>query len=92
MCIRDSFEAADGYIALAANIDRHWRALCTRIGIPEAGTDPKYATNNARLAVKAEVRAMVENWTRQHTREQIVDLLAAKVPVGPCLLYTSRCV
>ncbi len=83
LCPFGVFEAADGYIALAANIDRHWRALCARIGIPEAGTDPKYATNNARLAVKAEVRAMVENWTRLHTREQIVDLLATKVPVGP---------
>jgi itaconate CoA-transferase len=45
------FPTADGTILLAVQNDREWRALCQGLlDAPELATDPRFATNSARVA------------------------------------------
>ena len=63
-----------------------WRALTRAIGRPEAGEDPRFASQAARVAVGDEVDAMVESWTEKHTKHEAMEQLAqAGVPCGAVL-------
>jgi crotonobetainyl-CoA:carnitine CoA-transferase CaiB-like acyl-CoA transferase len=68
---------------VAANRDHHWRELCVRIGSPDLGADPRFATNAARVEHSGEVRAVLSGWTAVRTRVEITDALGGHVPVGP---------
>jgi len=83
LCPFDMFPAADGWVTIAAPRDEQWRALCTRMGCPEHGTDPRYATNQERLVHGGEVRRIVSDWTGVRSRAQITEVLGGHVPVGP---------
>src|SRR6185312_14966585 len=47
----------DGQIVLSAYTPAHWSRLCEAIGRPELETDPRFATNDARVASRDELRA-----------------------------------
>lgn len=84
LCPFGVFPASDGSVALAAApADHHWRLLCTAMGRPELGTDPRYARNTDRVARQGEVRGIVAEWTGRHTRAHLAELLGGKVPFGP---------
>ncbi len=83
LCPFDMFPAADGWVAIAAPRDAQWRELCALMGCPERGRDPRYASNEQRLAHAGEVRRMVSGWTASRTRAQVMDTLGGRVPVGP---------
>jgi crotonobetainyl-CoA:carnitine CoA-transferase CaiB-like acyl-CoA transferase len=74
---------ANGYLAIAAPSDGHWRELADVLGHPELGRDPRFATNAARLANAAQVYTLVEQWTARHTTAEAVALLAGRVPCAP---------
>ncbi|WP_092808243.1 CaiB/BaiF CoA transferase family protein [Rhodococcus globerulus] len=77
------FRAADGWVAVAAPLDKQWVRLCDVIGAPALGHDPRFATNVARLSNRAAVREIVEKWTGCRSRAEVTDALASSVPVGP---------
>ncbi|MGE3621214.1 MAG: CaiB/BaiF CoA transferase family protein [Acidimicrobiia bacterium] len=80
---RNSYATKDGWIVLSAATDRLFANLMEAIGRPELATDPRFATNQARLANVAELDAAIEAWTRDRTRAEVVELLgAAGAPVG----------
>ncbi|WP_185996336.1 CaiB/BaiF CoA transferase family protein [Nocardioides campestrisoli] len=79
----DILRTADGWLAVAAPSDNHWRILTETMGRPELGTDPRFATNAARLENIEEVRAMLNAWLATQTTRQVVALLGGKVPIGP---------
>jgi crotonobetainyl-CoA:carnitine CoA-transferase CaiB-like acyl-CoA transferase len=54
------YEAADGTIVIAAQMDSLWRRLCTAADRPELAGDERYATVGARQARFAEVEKLVE--------------------------------
>ena len=83
LCPFDIFDSKDGQIAIAAPTDKHWRLLCDIIGRPELGRDERYARNEGRQAHAAEIRAIVGQWTAQHTRDEIVETMSRLVPTGP---------
>jgi formyl-CoA transferase len=48
--------------------------------------DPRYATPEARWENRDAMNAIVAEWTRQHTKHEIMELLGdAGVPCGACL-------
>ena len=48
--------------------------------------DPRYSTNEARIKHKKEVTGFIEEWTMQHTKHQVMKLLAdAGITAGACL-------
>ncbi len=83
LCPFDVFPARDGAAAIAAPTDTQWKLLCEAMGEPGLAGDPRYDHNLKRVAAAAEVRDVVSAWTRRHTKRELVELLAGKVPVGP---------
>jgi crotonobetainyl-CoA:carnitine CoA-transferase CaiB-like acyl-CoA transferase len=54
---------ADEWIAIAVATDEQWRALCTCMGRPELGGNPRYAGLANRKAAEDELDRLVEAWT-----------------------------
>jgi formyl-CoA transferase len=63
-----------------------WPALAQLIGRPELGDDPAFSTPEARLKHLDEVFHIVEQWTLQHSKHEVMRaLMNADVPCGPVL-------
>ncbi|AKH98832.1 putative acyl-CoA transferase/carnitine dehydratase [Hoeflea sp. IMCC20628] len=83
LCPFGTFSARDGQVTVGCPRDSFWGELTTIIGRPELGQDPKFATNNARLAHSAETIAIVEDWTSVRSKSEIALALDGRVPFGP---------
>lgn len=74
----------DGHIILAVGNDGQFRRLCSILGIETLADDERFATNQARVAHRNELRALVVAQTQQWAK---TELLAAcgqsAVPAGP---------
>ena len=63
-----------------------WAPLVRAMGREDLVTDPRYATGDARWKNKAEVDALVEAWTSQRTKHEVMKILgSAGVPCGAVL-------
>ncbi|HEY4022376.1 MAG TPA: CoA transferase, partial [Pseudonocardiaceae bacterium] len=75
---------ADGELIVIAGNDNQYRRLCTAIGRPELGTDPRYATMADRTARRAELRPLLLAALAQRTAAEWFGILTeAGVPCGP---------
>jgi crotonobetainyl-CoA:carnitine CoA-transferase CaiB-like acyl-CoA transferase len=54
-----AFEAADGWIFVAAWVDRLWLPFCKAVGLDALATDLRFATRQDRLAHRAELEAIL---------------------------------
>lgn len=82
--------ADDSFVAIGGNSDAIFKRLMTEIGRPELAEDPRYETNADRAEHAEELDELVEDWTRQHTAEEIFRVLEeAEVPVGPIYSVTD---
>ena len=62
-----------------------WPALCRTIGRAELAEDPRFKSAEGRWEHRAELNAMVEAWTRQRSKHEVMRLLGdAGVPCGAC--------
>ena len=81
-----AFPASDGFVNIGVNRDDFWGRLCVAMGRPELGTDARYAKYVERAKRQREVHAMTEEFTRAHTRAEIIAKLnAVDVPVAGIL-------
>ena len=63
-----------------------WPALVALIGRPELAEDPEWSTPAARLTKLDQMFALIEAWSAQHTKWEVLDQLNARnVPCGPIL-------
>ena len=63
-----------------------WHPLLRAIGREDLIGDPRYETPDARWRNKAEVDALMEAWTSQRSKHDVMKILAgAGVPCGACL-------
>ncbi len=63
-----------------------WEPLMKLIGRPELIADPSYATPEARLPRLDEVWRIVETWTQQHGKFEVMRMLnEVDIPCGPIL-------
>lgn len=77
------------FVVIAAASDPVFKRLATVIGKPELGEDPRFATAVARAENEDDCDALITDWTRSKTVEQIEnDLLAANVPAAR--IYTME--
>lgn len=54
------YHTADGTVLVAVQNDREWRSLCAVVlGDPAVADDPRFVTNSARVAHRAELNALV---------------------------------
>ena len=78
------YETSDGHLAIICVTDEHWQRLLREIGRPDLLEDARFQTRASRARNVAEVDAMVEDWTKQRTREQAYAALRrARVPAAP---------
>jgi CoA:oxalate CoA-transferase len=78
------FEAADGPIVIAAGNDTLFTALCGAIGKPALAADPRFATNEARVANVSELTAIMNAALASKGKQDWLHILdAAGVPCGP---------
>lgn len=75
----------DRWIAIAVMNDAEWQALVRAMEEPEWALEPRFATNEGRLAAQAELDARIEAWTSEFDDYELMDLLqAAGVRAGVC--------
>ncbi len=81
-----SFRGPEGWIVVLCTQDQV-QALWGAMGRPELADDPRFASNDARVANRAELTAVIEEWMATFDRDHDVleALAAAKVPCGPVL-------
>ncbi|WP_342660117.1 Acetyl-CoA:oxalate CoA-transferase [Rhodococcus ruber] len=79
----DIMQTLDGWIAVAAPSDHHWRILAETMNRPDLSDDPRFVNNAARLANIVEVRKILGDWLADQTTAAVVDSLGGRVPIGP---------
>ncbi|MFA1551839.1 CaiB/BaiF CoA transferase family protein [Actinomadura chokoriensis] len=73
---RGIYRAADGgWLAVAASNQTIAVRLFTAMGVPEILDDPRFATNEARLANDAVVQERVRDWVASRPRDEILQVL-----------------
>jgi crotonobetainyl-CoA:carnitine CoA-transferase CaiB-like acyl-CoA transferase len=78
-----TFEARDGWIAVAAANDALYRRLCAALELPGLAQDERFATNAARVVHREELVALLADRFRERSVDAWLKLLgAAGVPVG----------
>jgi formyl-CoA transferase len=80
----EAFRARDRWFALAAANNRQWQVLCQVLDRPDLMTDPRFADNGARVAHRAELRAILEEaFGARDAGEWLDALRQAGLPCGP---------
>ena len=72
----DVIQTRDGQVVLSAYTDEHFARLCTTIGCPELASDPRFASNQGRVAHRPELMALLQQALSRFDAEQLVHLLA----------------
>ncbi|WP_016693544.1 CaiB/BaiF CoA transferase family protein [Rhodococcus rhodochrous] len=85
-----TFEASDGFYNIGVNRDDFWARLCRAMEKPELADDPRYATYVERAQRQREVEQLLEEWSLQLTRAEVVEALTrVDVPVAPVLTMSE---
>jgi len=78
-----SCQGEDRWCVISARDEDEWRALCRVIGRAELISDSRFTNLAARLNHRAELDAIVEEWTQARPAEEVMaKLQAAGVPAG----------
>ena len=83
LCPFGLFPAKDGFVSIGVPKDAFWRPLVMAMGRPELAADPRYATNEARIARRGEVNALVGEWTARQTKRALGEAFGGRIPFGP---------
>ncbi|HEY0181634.1 MAG TPA: CoA transferase [Rhodopila sp.] len=76
--------ASDGYAAISPREDRQWTAWLEAMGSPAWGREPRFATKPDRVANWDALHALMSNWSRDKTKQQIAETAqSAHVPSFP---------
>ncbi len=86
VCPLGLFKGPDNYICIIA-LQPQWPGVCRAIGRPELIDDPRYDTNEKRVAAADEVIAIVQDWVSSQAsdRDILAALEAQRVPCSPVL-------
>jgi crotonobetainyl-CoA:carnitine CoA-transferase CaiB-like acyl-CoA transferase len=79
-----TFETADGAIAVAVGSERQWPRFCRALGLPALADEPRFASNGDRVANRAELIAtLAARFAERTSAEWLAALDAAEIPAGP---------
>ena len=79
-----SFETADGWIAIGVGNDAQFRRLCRALNVPQLARDGRFATNTGRVEHRQILIPLLQSALMgASTSEWIAQLIAVEVPVGP---------
>jgi crotonobetainyl-CoA:carnitine CoA-transferase CaiB-like acyl-CoA transferase len=78
------FPTRDGYMIIAVGNDAQFARLCAAAGLPRLAADPKFATNQERVANRAVlIERLCEVTRTRDTTQWVADLERVGVPCGP---------
>ena len=77
------YRTADGWIFIMCNKQKFWPVLCEKIGKPEWGGDPRFASYAARLENRAEITRMLDAALMARTTDAWLAHFAGSVPAAP---------
>lgn len=76
---RNAYRSRDGhFIAVSASIQSTAERLFRAIGRDDMNSDPRYATNEARVAHRHDVDAIVGGWIAERDRDELAQFFDAK--------------
>lgn len=79
----ETFETADQPIAIAVGTDAQFTRMCTVLGTPQLAADERFATNPARVAHRAELKAVMQSALAAYPAAFWISRLTdANVPAG----------
>ena len=85
-----ALKTADGYITVGGNTQPLFERLCTTIGAPQLAADPRFATNDDRMANVSDLVAELEAALRPRTTDEwVAALVEGGVPCGPIHDYAE---
>jgi len=77
------YSCKDGEFMIGANKDSLWKRLADAMGRTELGDDPRYATHLARGENQDELDALINDWTKTLTVDDVDTLMIAhSIPAG----------
>ena len=83
------YTCSDGPFMIGANNDAIFKRLAKAMGQPELGEDPRYSTHLARGEHQTELDNLVNEWTSQHTIDEVDALMIEhSIPAGR--VYTAK--
>jgi crotonobetainyl-CoA:carnitine CoA-transferase CaiB-like acyl-CoA transferase len=86
----DIFRTRDGMVVVSAYVQAHWVRLCETIGSPELATDPRFLTNELRVANRPAMKMAVSEKLSQYSTGECVDLLTRNnIVVGVVRSYSD---
>ena len=79
-----SFQASDGWFAIAVGNDKQFVRLCEMLGKPEIAADEKFAMNSGRVQNRAEIISLLSSiFKKASVSEWLTRLDEAEIPCGP---------
>jgi crotonobetainyl-CoA:carnitine CoA-transferase CaiB-like acyl-CoA transferase len=80
----ETFDTADGRIAVAVGSERQWPRFCRALGLPALADDPRFATNGDRVANRGElIPTLAGRFAERPSADWLAALDAAEIPAGP---------
>ncbi len=77
------YQAADGWMAIGCPTQAQWLKLLEVIGQPELAEDPRFGSNEQRVAHADALRDIITSWTSTRTKRELAEKLGGQVPAGP---------
>lgn len=74
------------FVSIAIATDEEWKAFCNVIGHPEWLEDKRFADNLSRWRNRDELDKLIEGWTINHSKFQVMNLLQ-RVGVAATVCY-----
>lgn len=66
----------DGFIVLSAYAEDHWKRFCRAVDREELAHDPRFSSNNQRVAHRAELRQVLDECFSDYTSDAAVEMLS----------------
>ncbi|RLB60311.1 MAG: CoA transferase [Deltaproteobacteria bacterium] len=85
-----TYRCRDGkQVVIGANSESLFQRLCEAMGELTMAADPRFQSNEGRVAHQVELERVIEAWTQGHSAAEVMALLeAAAVPCSP--IYDAR--
>jgi crotonobetainyl-CoA:carnitine CoA-transferase CaiB-like acyl-CoA transferase len=81
---RNIYKTKDGHMTMSASNQKIFERVAKAIDKPELVDDPRFANNATRVENVEALDEEIEEWTRQHTTEEAIEILEAHdAIVGP---------
>ncbi len=85
----DTFRARDGWVVIAIANDAIWERFLAVVGLKELGEDERFSSNMLRVDNNAALKELLEKWTSERSRDEIVALLNEN-RIPSCPIYDIK--